>query len=69
MEKTANVATDLSIDTQQLDKDIPYFTLVEMAEQEQDLEKRKALFEFSNTVLEREFMKCVKRNEQNSASR
>lgn len=47
-------------------KDVPYFELVEIAEKERDLEKRKALFELSNEILGREFMKLVKQNEQKS---
>jgi len=49
-------------------KDFPYFALVEIAEKERDLEKRKALFELANTILGREFMKLVKQNEQKSFS-
>lgn len=47
---------------------IPYFELLAIAEKEQDLEKRNALFEFSNMILAREFMKLVKKNEQKSLS-
>ena len=47
---------------------VPYFALVDIAEQEKDIEKRKALFELSNKILEREFMKIVKQNELKSLS-
>ena len=51
IEKSANLDTY---------KDIPYFELLELAEKERDIEKRKALFELSNTILEREFKKFTK---------
>ena len=44
----------------------PYFELVDIAGKEKDLEKRKALFELSNKILEREFMRAVKQNELKS---
>ena len=44
----------------------PYFELVDIAEKERDLEKRKALFELSNKILKRDFMKIVKQNELKS---
>ena len=49
-------------------ENIPYLELVEIAEKERDLEKRQALFELSNKILEREFMKLVWQNEQKSLS-
>ena len=47
-------------------KDVPYFELVEIAEKERDLEKRKALFELANKILERIFMKYATQSEQKS---
>jgi len=47
-------------------ENIPYFELVDIAGKEKDLEKRKALFELSNKILEREFMRAVKQNELKS---
>jgi|GEM_PF-5792382 len=44
----------------------PYFELADIAEKEKDLEKRKALFELSNKILKREFMRGVKQNELKS---
>ena len=38
---------------------VPYFELLEIAEDEQDLEKRKALFELSNEILAERFAKYV----------
>ena len=49
-------------------KSIPYFELMDIAEKEQDIEKRKTLFEFSNSILEYEFMKLVRQKEQHSFS-
>jgi len=45
-------------------ENIPYFELVEIAEKEKDLEKRKTLFELSNALLERTFMKYVTQGER-----
>jgi len=47
-------------------ENMPYFELVDIAGKEKDLEKRKALFELSNKILEREFMRGVKQNELKS---
>ena len=47
-------------------ENIPYFELVDIAGKEKDLEKRKALFELSNKILKREFMKIVRQNELKS---
>ena len=47
-------------------ENIPYFTLVDMAEKERDLEKRAALFEFSDKILERVFLKFSKPEEKTS---
>lgn len=43
-------------------KDIPYFELIEIAINEQDIEKRQALFEYSNVILETEYMSGVSEN-------
>ena len=55
--------------TPDIEKDyegMSYFALVDIAGKEKDLEKRKALFELSNKILEREFMRAVKQNELKS---
>ena len=49
-------------------EDTPYFELLDIAEKERGLEKRKALFELSNKILKRDFMKIVRQNELKSLS-
>jgi len=51
------------LDLQSL-KDIPYFDLLEIATNEQDIEKRQALFEYSNEVLAVGFMRRVNENQE-----
>ena len=59
----------MPLDIEKEYENMPYFELVEIAGKEKDIEKRKALFELSNKILEREFMKIVKQNELKSLSR
>ena len=58
----------MPLDIVKENENTPYFELVDIAKKERDLEKRKALFELSNQMLKREFMKIVKQNELKSLS-
>jgi hypothetical protein len=45
-------------------ENVSYLDLLEIASSEQDIEKREALFEYSNLVLETKFMKAVQENDE-----
>ena len=45
--------------------EVPLFTLLELAANERDFRKRKALFDLSNQILENTYMEAVINNEKN----